>query len=171
MIFQDASLEAMATLYPITMEELQNIPGVGAGKAARYGQKFLDVIRRHVEENDIERPADMRVRTLPNKSKLKVSIIQQIDRKVALDDIAIALGLDFDVLISEVEAIVYSGTRININYFIEEIVDEERIEDIYEYFKNSTTDDINEALSCLGNDYSEEEVRLVRIKFLSELAN
>ena len=170
-IFQDASLEAMATLYPITMEELQNIPGVGAGKAARYGQKFLDVIRRHVEENDIERPADMRVRTLPNKSKLKVSIIQQIDRKVALDDIAIALGLDFDVLISEVEAIVYSGTRININYFIEEIVDEERIEDIYEYFKSSTTDDINEALSCLGNDYSEEEVRLVRIKFLSELAN
>ena len=111
------------------------------------------------------------MRTLPNKSKLKVSIIQQIDRKVALDDIAIALGLDFDVLISEVEAIVYSGTRININYFIEEIVDEERIEDIYEYFKNSTTDDINEALSCLGNDYSEEEVRLVRIKFLSELAN
>ena len=170
-IFQDTSLEAMATLYPITMEELQNIPGVGAGKAARYGQKFLEVIRRHVEENDIERPADMRVRTLPNKSKLKVSIIQQIDRKVALDDIAIALGLDFDVLISEVEAIVYSGTRININYFIEEVIDEDRIEDIYEYFKNSTTDDINEALSSLGSDYSEEEVRLVRIKFLSELAN
>ena len=170
-IFQDTSLEAMATLYPITMEELQNIPGVGAGKAARYGQKFLEVIRRHVEENDIERPADMRVRTLPNKSKLKVSIIQQIDRKVALDDIAIALGLDFDVLISEVEAIVYSGTRININYFIEEVIDEDRIEDIYEYFKESTTDDINEALSELGNDYSEEEVRLVRIKFLSELAN
>ena len=170
-IFQDTSLESMATLYPITMEELQNIPGVGAGKAARYGQKFLEVIRRHVEENDIERPADMRVRTLPNKSKLKVSIIQQIDRKVALDDIAIALGLDFDVLISEVEAIVYSGTRININYFIEEVIDEDRIEDIYEYFKNSTTDDINEALSSLGSDYSEEEVRLVRIKFLSELAN
>ena len=170
-IFQDTSLEAMATLYPITMEELQNIPGVGAGKAARYGQKFLEVIRRHVEENDIERPADMRVRTLPNKSKLKVNIIQQIDRKVALDDIAIALGLDFDVLISEVEAIVYSGTRININYFIEEVIDEDRIEDIYEYFKNSTTDDINEALSSLGSDYSEEEVRLVRIKFLSELAN
>ena len=170
-IFQDTSLEAMATLYPITMEELQNIPGVGAGKAARYGQKFLEVIRRHVEENDIERPADMRVRTLPNKSKLKVSIIQQIDRKVALDDIAIALGLDFDVLISEVEAIVYSGTRININYFIEEVIDEDRIEDIYEYFKNSTTADINEALSSLGSDYSEEEVRLVRIKFLSELAN
>ena len=170
-IFQDTSLEAMATFYPVTMEELQNIPGVGAGKAARYGQKFLEVIRRHVKENDIERPADMRVRTLPNKSKLKVSIIQQIDRKVALDDIAIALGLDFDVLIGEVEAIVYSGTRINIDYFIMEIVDEDRIEEIYEYFKTSTTDDINEALSNLGSDFSEEEVRLVRIKFLSELAN
>ena len=170
-IFQDASLEAMATLYPITMDELQNIPGVGAGKAARYGQKFLEVIRRHVEENDIERPADIRVRTRPDKSKLKINIIQQIDRKVALDDIAIALGLDFDVLISEVEAIVYSGTRININYFIEEVIDEDRIEDIYEYFKESTTDDINEALTELGSDYSEDEVRLVRIKFLSELAN
>lgn len=170
-IFQDASLEAMATLYPITMDELQNIPGVGAGKAARYGQKFLEVIRRHVEENDIERPADIRVRTRPDKSKLKINIIQQIDRKVALDDIAIALGLDFDMLISEVEAIVYSGTRININYFIEEIIDEDRIDDIYAYFKESTTDDINEALTELGSDYSEEEVRLVRIKFLSELAN
>lgn len=170
-IFQDASLEAMATLYPITMEELQNIPGVGAGKAARYGQKFLEVIRRHVEENDIDRPADIRVRTRPNKSRLKIDIIQQIDRKVALDDIAIALGLDFDVLIGEVEAIVYSGTRININYFIDEIIDEDRIEDIYAYFKESTTDDIGEALSELGSDYSEEEVRLVRIKFLSELAN
>ena len=170
-IFQDASLEAMATLYPITMDELQNIPGVGAGKAARYGQKFLEVIRRHVEENDIERPADIRVRTRPDKSKLKINIIQQIDRKVALDDIAIALGLDFDTLISEVEAIVYSGTRININYFIEEIIDEDRIDDIYAYFKESTTDDINEALTELGSDYSEEEVRLVRIKFLSELAN
>ena len=170
-IFLDASLEAMATLYPITIDELQNIPGVGAGKAARYGQKFLEVIRRHVEENEIERPADIRVRTRPDKSKLKINIIQQIDRKVALDDIAIALGLDFELLISEVEAIVYSGTRININYFIEEVIDEDRIEDIYEYFKESTTDDINEALSELGSDYSEDEVRLIRIKFLSELAN
>ena len=170
-IFLDASLEAMATLYPITMDELQNIPGVGAGKSARYGQKFLEVIRRHVEENEIERPADIRVRTRPDKSKLKINIIQQIDRKVALDDIAIALGLDFELLISEVEAIVYSGTRININYFIEEVIDEDRIEDIYEYFKESTTDDINEALSELGSDYSEDEVRLIRIKFLSELAN
>lgn len=170
-IFQDASLEAMATLYPISMEELQNIPGVGAGKAARYGQKFLELIRRHVQDNDIQRPADIRVRTTPNKSKLKVSIIQQIDRKVALDDIAIALGIDFEDLIREVEAIVYSGTRININYFIEDVIDEDRIADIYDYFKESVTDDINEAMNELGNDYTEEEVRLTRIKFLSELAN
>lgn len=170
-IFQDTSLEAMATLYPITSEELQNIPGVGASKADRYGKRFLEVIRKYVEENDIDRPADIRVRTRPNKSKIKINIIQQIDRKVALDDIAISLGLEFDVLITEIEAIVYSGTKININYFIDEVIDEDRIADIYDYFRQSTTDDINEALSELGQDYSEEEVRLVRIKFLSELAN
>lgn len=170
-IFQDASLEAMATFYPITMEELQNIPGVGAGKAQRYGQVFLDVIKRHVEENDISRPADMRVKTLPNKSKMKVTIIQQIDRKVALDDIAIGLGLDFDVLLSEIEAIVYSGTRLNISYFINEIMDEDHRLDIYDYFKESETDDLAEAMNELGNDYTEDEIRLVRIQFLSELAN
>ncbi|MDO4692236.1 MAG: DNA helicase RecQ [Porphyromonadaceae bacterium] len=170
-IFQDISLEAMATFYPITMDELQNIPGVGAGKAARYGQQFLDVIKRHVEDNDIERPEDLRVRTLPNKSKMKVTIIQQIDRKVALDDIAISHGLDFDVLLSEIEAIVYSGTRINITYFILDVMDKEHMEDIYEYFKESTTDSLEEALAELGDDYTEEEVRLVRIKFLSEMAN
>lgn len=170
-IFQDASLEAMATFYPITMEELQNIPGVGAGKAQRYGQVFLDVIKRHVEENDISRPADMRVKTLPNKSKMKVTIIQQIDRKVALDDIAIGLGLDFDVLLSEIEAIVYSGTRLNISYFNNEIMDEDHRLDIYDYFKESETDDLGEAMNELGNDYTEDEVRLVRIQFLSEMAN
>ncbi len=170
-IFQDVSLEAMATFYPITMEELQNIPGVGAGKAQRYGQAFLDVIKRHVEENDIERPEDMRVRTLPNKSKMKVSIIQQIDRKVALDDVAISHGLDFEVLLSEIEAIVYSGTRINISYFIDEVMDEDHMLDIYDYFKESTTDSLEVALDELGGDYTEEEVRLVRIKFLSEMAN
>lgn len=170
-IFQDVSLEAMATFYPITMEELQNIPGVGAGKAARYGQKFLEVIKRHVEENDIERPEDLRVRTLPNKSKMKVTIIQQIDRKVALDDVAISHGLEFDALLSEIETIVYSGTRINISYFIQELMDDDHMEDIYQYFKESTTDDLKVALEELGDDYTEEEVRLVRIKFLSELAN
>lgn len=170
-IFQDASLEAMATFYPITMEELQNIPGVGAGKAQRYGQVFLDVIKRHVEENDISRPADMRVKTLPNKSKMKVTIVQQIDRKIALDDIAIGLGIDFEVILSEIEAIVYSGTRINISYFIDEVMDEDHMLDIYEYFKESETDSLALAMEELGGDYSEEEIRLVRIKFLSELAN
>lgn len=153
------------------MDELQNIPGVGAGKAQRYGQVFLDIIKRHVEENDISRPADMRVKTLPNKSKMKVTIIQQIDRKIALDDIAIGLGLDFDILLAEIEAIVYSGTRINISYFIDEIMDEDHMLDIYDYFKESETDSLTSAMDELGNDYTEEEIRLVRIKFLSELAN
>jgi len=170
-IFQDPSLEAMATTYPVTMEELQNIPGVGAGKAKRYGQDFIDLIKRHVEENEIERPEDMRVRTVPNKSKLKVSIIQSIDMKVALDDIAISKGIDFDELLTEVEAIVYSGTKLNINYFIDSVMDEERAEDIYEYFRESESDSIEDALDELGNDYSEEEIRLVRIKFISEMAN
>ena len=161
----------MATFYPVTIEELQNIPGVGVGKATRYGKEFLDLIRRHVEENEIERPEDMRVRTLANKSKMKVSIVQQIDRKVALDDIAVSHGLDFPELLSEVETIVYSGTRINIDYFINEVMDEDHLEDIFEYFKESTTDSLEEAMQELGKDYSEEEIRLVRIKFLSEMAN
>ena len=133
-IFQDPSLEAMATTYPVTMDELQNIPGVGAGKAKRYGQDFIDLIKRHVEENEIERPEDLRVRTVANKSKLKVSIIQSIDMKVALDDIAISKGIDFDELLTEIEAIVYSGTKLNIDYFIDSVMDEDRSEDIYEYF-------------------------------------
>lgn len=170
-IFQDASLEAMATFYPITVDELQNIPGVGAGKAQRYGKAFLDVIKSYVSENDIIRPEDMRVKTLPNKSKMKVSIIQQIDRKVALDDIAISHGIDFDVLLGEIEAIVYSGTRINISYFIDEVMDEDHMLDIYDYFKESTTDSVDVALSELGGDFTEDEIRLVRIKFFSELAN
>lgn len=170
-IFQDASLEAMATFYPITMEELQNIPGVGAGKAQRYGQAFLDVIKHYVEENDIDRPEDMRVRTLPNKSRMKVSIIQQIDRKVGLEDVAVSHGLDFDELLNELEAIVYSGTHINISYFIQEVMDEDHMMDIYDYFKESTTDSLSDALEELGDEYTEEEVRLVRIKFLSDLAN
>lgn len=170
-IFQDPSLEAMATTYPITMEELQNIPGVGSGKAKRYGQKFIELIKRHVEENEIERPEDMRVRTVANKSKLKVSIIQSIDMKVALDDIAISKGIDFDELLTEIEAIVYSGTKLNINYFIDSVMDEERAEDIYEYFRESLSDSIDDAIDELGNDYSEEEIRLVRIKFISEMGN
>ena len=170
-IFQDPSLEAMATTYPITLDELRNIPGVGEGKAKRYGQEFVDLIRRHVEENEIERPEDMRVRTVANKSKMKVSIIQSIDRKVALDDIAVAKGIEFDELLDEVESIVYSGTKLNIDYFLEEVLDDDKVDDIYEYFKESETDDVDEAIDELGDDYTEEEIRLVRIKFISEMAN
>jgi ATP-dependent DNA helicase RecQ len=170
-IFQDPSLEAMATTYPITLDELRNIPGVGEGKAKRYGQEFVDLIRRHVEENEIERPEDMRVRTVANKSKMKVSIIQSIDRKVALDDIALAKGIEFDELLDEVESIVYSGTKLNIDYFLEEVLDDDKVDEIYEYFKESETDDIDDAIEELGDDYSEEEIRLVRLKFISEMGN
>lgn len=170
-IFQDPSLEAMATVYPINIDELQNIPGVGAGKAKRYGAEFCDLIKRHCEENEIDRPEDLRVRTVANKSKLKVSIIQSIDRKVALDDIASAKGIDFSELLDEIEAIVYSGTKLNIDYFLEEVMDEDHMLDIYDYFKESETDSLDEAMDELGEDYTEEEIRLVRVKFLSEMAN
>ena len=170
-IFQDSSLEAMATVYPISEEELQNIPGVGAGKAKRYGKAFCELIKRHCEENDISRLEDLRVRTVANKSKLKVSIIQSIDRKVALDDIASAKGIDFPELLDEIEAIVYSGTRLNIDYFLEEVMDEDHMLDIYDYFRESETDDLDVAMDELGDEYTEEEVRLVRVKFISEMAN
>ena len=170
-IFQDPSLEAMATIYPVTLEELQNIPGVGAGKAKRYGSEFCALIKRHCEENEIERPEDLRVRTVANKSKLKVSIIQSIDRKVALDDIALAKGIEFGELLDEVEAIVYSGTKLNIDYFLEDVMDEDHVDDIYDYFKESTTDSLEVAMKELGDEYTEDEIRLVRIKFISEMAN
>ncbi|MBP5170827.1 MAG: DNA helicase RecQ [Bacteroidales bacterium] len=169
-IFQDPSLEAMATTYPITMEELQNIPGVGSGKAKRYGKEFLALIKRHVEENEIERPEDLRVRTVANKSKMKVSIIQAIDRKVDLEDLAQSKGLSFGELLDEIEAIVYSGTKINISYFVEEVIDEDRIADLLDYFRESSSDSVDEAMEVVG-DCSEEEVRLVRIKFISEYGN
>jgi ATP-dependent DNA helicase RecQ len=170
-IFQDNSLEAMAIIYPQTLEELQNIPGVGAGKAKRYGNDFCKLIKRHCEENDIERPEDLRIRTVANKSKIKVSIIHSIDRKVALDDIAMAKGIEFEELLDEIEAIVYSGTKINIDYFIDEVMDEEHVNDIYQYFRESETDDLDAAIDELGSDYSDDEIRLVRIKFISEMAN
>jgi len=170
-IFQDPSLEAMATTYPVNMDELQNVPGVGAGKAKRYGEEFLSLIRKHVEENEIERPEDLRVRTVANKSKLKVSIIQAIDRKIALDDVALTKGLDFTELLDEIEAIVYSGTKINIDYFLNEIMDSDHIEEIMDYFRDSSTDSILDALRELGGEFTEEEARLVRIKFISEMGN
>ena len=171
-IFQDVSLEQMATDYPVTLEELKNIQGVGEGKIKQpYAKEFVNLIKRYCEENDIVRQADLRVRTVAKKSMLKVSIIQSIDRQIALDDIANAKGIEFEELLDEVEAIVYSGTKLNIDYFLEEVMDEDRIDDIYDYFKESDTDDLETALEELGEDCSEDEIRLVRIKFISEMAN
>ena len=170
-IFQDPSLQAMATVFPQTTDELQNIPGVGSGKAKRYGDEFCRLIKQYCIDNEIERPEDIRIRTVPKKSKFKVAIIQSIDRKVALDDLAVSNGVEFDEMLSEVESIVYSGTKINIDYFINEVMDEDHVHDIYDYFKKSETDDLEVAINELGEDYSEEEIRLVRIKFISEMGN
>lgn len=169
-VFQPASLEAMATSYPITLEELQNIPGVGSGKAKRYGKEFIELIKTHVEENDIIRPEDLRVKTVANKSKLKVSIVQGIDRKVALDDLAESKGIDFNEMLSEIEAIVYSGTKINISYFLEEVMDYDTVDQIYEYFREADSDNLEAAMEELS-EFDETEIRLVRIKFFSEMAN
>lgn len=170
-IFQDPSLEAMATTYPVTIEEMKNIPGVGEGKAKRYGEEFCSLIKRHCEENEIDRPEDIRIRTVANKSKLKVAIINAIDRKVALDDLAESKGVEFDELLDDIESIVYSGTKLNIDYFLELILDEENLLEIYDYFRNSDTDNIDIAIEELGGEYTEEEIRLVRIKFISEMGN
>lgn len=170
-IFQDPSLEAMATTYPITIEELANITGVGAGKAKRYGEEFIKVIKTHVEDNEIERPEDLRVRSVANKSRIKISIIQAIDRKIDLDELANSKCMEFGELLDEIEAIVYAGTKINIDYFINEVIDDDHQEDIFEYFKEAESDSLNDAIKELGKDYSEEEIRLMRIKFLSEMGN
>ena len=170
-IFQDPSLESMATTYPITIEELANISGVGLGKAKRYGEEFVKVIKTYVEENEIDRPEDLRVRTVANKSKLKIAIIQAIDRKIDLNEIAVANGIDFDQLLDEIEAIVHSGTRINIKYFIDDVTDPDDQTDIFEYFRSSDTGSLDDAYKELGDDFSEEEIRLVRIKFLSDMGN
>lgn len=171
-IFQDVSLEQMATDYPVNLEELKNIQGVGEGKVKQpYAKEFVDLIKRYCEENEITRQADLRVRTVAKKSMLKVKIIQGIDRQVALDDIANAQGLEFEELLDEVEAIVYSGTKLNIDYFLDEVMDEDHIDDIYDYFSESDTDSLEAAIDELGDECSEDEIRLVRIKFLSEMAN
>ena len=169
-VFQDASLQDMASVYPVSMEELQNITGVGKSKAEKYGAPFIALIKEYVEENDIERPEDIRIRTVPNKSKLKVSIVQHIDRKVSLEDIANSNNMDFGDLLSEIESIVYSGTKININYFIDDVMDSDDVDEIFDYFRHSPTDDLDTAMSAL-EVYEEDEVRLIRIKFISELAN
>lgn len=168
-IFQDPSLEAMATTYPITIEELANIAGVGMGKAKRYGEEFIKVIKRHVTENEIERPEDLVVRTVANKSNVKIAIIHAIDRKIPLDEIAQARDLEIDELLDDIEAIVNSGTKINLNYYIDEFLDEEQQQEIFDYFKESESGDLEDAYRELGDEYSEEEIRLMRIKFISEM--
>ena len=170
-IFQDVSLEQMATMYPMKIEELRNIQGIGVGKANRYGKPFCELISQYCKDNEIERPEELFVRTVAKDSMKKVKIIQYLDRRMPLDDIASALGLDFEDLLNDLDAIVYSGTKLNIDYFLEDVMDEDQIDDIYEYFRESDTDSIKAALEELGDDYEENEIRLVRIKFMSEQAN
>ncbi len=171
-VFQDPSLEEMAIQYPITMDELKNITGVGSGKATKYGKPFLDLIEKYVEENDIERPMDLVVKSIVNKSVLKVYIIQNIDRKIALHDMCKAKGINMSELIGEIESIVASGTRIDINYYLNEVVDEDRQAEVFDYFKSAESDSSEAALKVLGeNDYTLEDIRLMRIKFMSEFGN
>jgi ATP-dependent DNA helicase RecQ len=171
-IFQDPSLEDMAIQYPITIDELQNISGVGAGKAQRYGKEFVEIIKKYVDEKEIIRPLDMVVKSVVNKSGMKVYIIQSIDMKRPLEDIAEAKGLEMSELIGEIEAIVNYGTRINLDYYINMVIDEERQHDIYSYFREEAeSDSLEEAITELGNEFEEEEIRLIRIKFLSEMGN
>ena len=171
-IFQDPSLEDMTIQYPITMDELTQIVGVGQGKAQKFGQPFLDLIKEYVEENEITRPNDMVIKSSVNRSALKISIIQNIDRKIPLEDIAHSKNMGFDELLTEIESIVASGTRLDINYYIEDNIDEYHQEDILEYFREADSDTVEDAMEALGvNDYEEEEVRLMRIKFFSEVGN
>jgi ATP-dependent DNA helicase RecQ len=171
-VFQEPSIEDMAIQYPITMEEMKNISGVGTGKAIRFGKEFVEMIAKYVEENEIERPQDMVVKSVVNKSGMKVYIIQSIDRKLPLNDIAKAKGISMDEVITEIEHIVSSGTKVNIAYYVNDTMDEEKREEIFEYFKTAETDSIKEALDELGEDeYTEEEIRLVRIKFISEMGH
>ncbi|HNX80393.1 MAG TPA: HRDC domain-containing protein, partial [Prolixibacteraceae bacterium] len=171
-IFQDPSLADMSIQYPITLDEMQKIQGVGQGKAHRYGKEFVALIKKYVEENEIERPQDLVVRTVANKSKIKVSIIQSIDRKISLEDIADSKGIEFGEMLSEIEAIVNSGTKINIDYYIDEVLDEEYQEEIFDYFREAADDSIEAAVAELGEgNYSADLIRLMRIKFLSDMGN
>jgi ATP-dependent DNA helicase RecQ len=171
-IFQETSLEEMAIQYPLNMEEMTKITGVGAGKAAKYGKAFLEIIKKYVEDNDIDRPVDFVIKSVVNKSGLKVFIIQNIDRKISLEDMAKNKNLKMDDLLTEIETIVTSGTKVNINYYIDQVIDEDKKDEIYECLRESETDDIKSILKELGEDeYSEEEVRLMRIKFISEFGN
>ena len=171
LVFLDPSLEAMSTLYPITIEEILKVPGVGAGKAKRYGQQFVDVIAKYVEENEIERIEDMRVKSMAKKSNPKISIIKAIDRKVDLDTVCNDMGLEFSEFLDELETIVEAGTKIDIDYFVNSVLDAEQVEDIMDYFSNSIDGDLEEAFRELGNEYDEDDIRLIRVKFISDIGN
>lgn len=171
LVFMDASLEAMSTMYPVSIDDLMTIPGVGIGKANRYGKTFLDVIRCYVEQNDIERPTDFRIKLKPNKGNRKISIIQAIDRKIDLDEVCENLGLDFSEFLDELEGIVEAGTKIDIDYFINAVFDEDQIEDMLEWFRNSDDGSVDTAINELGREYDEEDIRLIRVKFVSDVGN
>ena len=171
-IFGDPSLDDMSIMYPVTYDELKNCQGVGEGKARKFGKEFIELIARYVEENDIERPDDFVMKSIVNKSVNKVFIIQSVDRKMPLDDIASSKGLDMEELLDEIETIVFSGTKLNLDYYIEQTLDEDIVDEIYEYFREEAeSDSLEAAMEDLGDDYDEMEVRLVRIKFLCEVAN
>lgn len=171
-VFQDPSLEEMCTHYPISMEELKQISGVGNGKALKFGGPFIELIKKYVEDNDIERPVDLIIKTQANKSQLKVSIIQNVDRQIGLEDIARSKGITYFEILKEIEAIVNSGTKLNLNYFVDEMMDEDRQDEVFDYFRSAENDSIDEALKDLGEtDYTREEIQLMRIKFMSELGN
>ena len=171
-VFQDPSLDEMCTHYPVSVEELKQIQGVGSGKAMKFGPPFIELIKKYVEDNDIDRPVDLVIKSAANKSALKVSIIQNIDRQISLEDIASAKGITFDDILKELETIVNSGTKLNLNYYIDEMIEEDRQEEVYDYFRSTETDSIDNALAELGtDDYTREEIQLMRIKFLSELGN
>jgi ATP-dependent DNA helicase RecQ len=171
-VFQDPSLEEMCTHYPITTEELRQISGVGSGKAMKFGTPFIELIKKYVEDNDIERPIDLIIKTQANKSQMKVSIIQNIDRQIGLEDIADSKGITYEEILKEVESIVNSGTKLNLNYFIDEVIDDDRQDEVFDYFRAAESDSIDEALNELGEtDYTREEIQLMRIKFMSELGN
>jgi ATP-dependent DNA helicase RecQ len=171
-VFQEPSLQEMSTHYPISLDELKQISGVGAGKAQKFGAPFVEMIKKYVEENDIDRPMDMVVKTAANKSAIKVAIIQNIDRKISLEDIADSKGLSYEQILGEIESIVSSGTKLNLNYYIDEVIDEDRQDEVFDYFRSADSDSIDEALKELGSDdYTREEIQLMRIKFMSELGN
>lgn len=170
-VFMEGSLEQMATIYPMTLQELLNVQGVGQGKAKRYGQPFCDLIKKYCEDNDIERPIDMRVRSVAKNSMRKLKIVQCVDRKIPLNDVAKSLGIKFEELLDELEAIVYSGTKLDIEYYVSDIMDDDEYDDIYSYFEEAETDDIEEAFNEFAGDYSDDNIRLVRLMYISENAN